>query len=249
MIILLVMCLALPLGIAQAAAPPYMPQVFYGEVTIGGVSAGDGITISAEIDDVEYASTTTSGGEYLLEVPGEDPAEPGKQGGQPGDTIVFKVSGEVADSQAFEQGMFTPLNLAIAGTPLPVAEFSASPLSGNEPLTVEFTDESLNMADSPSWSWDFGDGGTSTEASPTHQYLEVGSYTVTLTVTTAYGSDTEIKADYIVVTAEGAFDPNDYETNGTEGIQKDEALAAVADYLAGDITKSQALAVVKLYFS
>jgi len=174
MVVLLVLCLALPLGVVQAAAPPYMPQVFHGEVTIGGISAPDGTMVSAEIDDVEYASTTTSGGEYLLEVPGEDPAEPGKQGGQPGDTVVFKVSSEVADSDpagpiAFEQGMFTPLDLAIAGTPLPVAEFSASPLTGDEPLTVVFTDESQNMVNNPSYSWDFGDGETGTEASTPNQ--------------------------------------------------------------------------------
>ena len=120
MVVLLAVCLALPLGVVQAQAPPpYMPQVFYGEVTIGGVPASDGIKISAEIDDHEYASTTTSGGEYQLKVPGEDLAESGKQGGEPGDTVVFKVGVEVAASVTFDQGMVTLLPLNISG-PSPV---------------------------------------------------------------------------------------------------------------------------------
>ena len=42
--------------------------------------------------------------------------------------------------------------------PPPVAEFSGSPTSGTEPLTVDFTDLSTGSVDS--WSWTFGDGGT-----------------------------------------------------------------------------------------
>jgi chitodextrinase len=38
------------------------------------------------------------------------------------------------------------------------------------------------------WSWDFGDGNTSTEQLPTHYYLMEGEYIVNLTVTDANGS-------------------------------------------------------------
>jgi len=79
--------------------------------------------------------------------------------------------------------------------PPPVADFSATPLSGDPPLTVQFTDESLYAT---SWLWDFGDGNTSTEQNPIHVYSDEGaSYTVTLVATSASGSDTEIKTDYI----------------------------------------------------
>lgn len=68
----------------------------------------------------------------------------------------------------------------------PVAAFSASPTSGNSPLTVSFTDKSTG---SPiSWSWSFGDGSTSTEKNPTHIYNGVGKYTASLTVNNAAGS-------------------------------------------------------------
>jgi len=81
--------------------------------------------------------------------------------------------------------------------PPPVAHFSASPTSGIAPLTVNFTDQSTGQI--TSWSWDFGDGSTSTEQSPSHTYNNSGIYTVTLTVAGPEGSDKETKTDYIKV--------------------------------------------------
>ena len=82
--------------------------------------------------------------------------------------------------------------------PAPVAEFSGSPLSGDATLTVNFTDLSTNTP--TSWSWDFGDSGTSTAQNPSHDYTSAGDYTVSLTATNAGGSDIETKVDYISVT-------------------------------------------------
>jgi PKD repeat protein len=83
----------------------------------------------------------------------------------------------------------------------PTAAFSGTPTSGEYPLTVQFTDQS---AGSPtSWSWTFGDGGTSTSQSPSHLYAAVGSYTVTLAVANADGSDSLTRTGYITVTEPG----------------------------------------------
>ena len=65
------------------------------------------------------------------------------------------------------------------------------------PVTVSFTDLSANAP--TSWSWDFGDGGTSTEQNPTHQYVLPGHRTISLTATNEGGSDTEIKHWYVLV--------------------------------------------------
>jgi PKD repeat protein len=80
----------------------------------------------------------------------------------------------------------------------PVANFSASPLSGGVPFTTHFTD--LSQAAS-SWAWQFGDSGTSAEKNPTHTYTSMGTFTVTLTATNEFGSDSEVKTNYITVTA------------------------------------------------
>jgi len=81
----------------------------------------------------------------------------------------------------------------------PVATFNATPTSGCAPLTVNFADQSAGNI--TGWSWTFGDGGTSTLQNPSHQYTSAGSYSVTLNVTTACGSDTETKTNYITVYA------------------------------------------------
>lgn len=90
----------------------------------------------------------------------------------------------------------TPVPTDDPGLP-PAADFTATPLSGGAPLVVNFTDTSLN--EPTSWQWDFGDGATSTEQNPTHIYSSFGTFTVTLIVTNAHGSDTETKTEYITV--------------------------------------------------
>jgi len=83
--------------------------------------------------------------------------------------------------------------------PAPEASFEGSPTSGDAPLTVQFTDQSTGAI--TSWSWDFGDNGSSTQQNPSHEYLSDGSYTVKLTVTGPGGSDTKTETDYINVTS------------------------------------------------
>jgi PKD repeat protein len=78
-----------------------------------------------------------------------------------------------------------------------VAAFGATPTSGCAPLTANFTDQSTGSP--TSWSWTFGDGGTSTDQNPSHQYANIGSYDVTLTVSNGCGSDDETKTNYITV--------------------------------------------------
>lgn len=87
---------------------------------------------------------------------------------------------------------------ACGGTDPPAADFSATPTSGETPLEVTFTDSSTN--EPTGWTWDFGDGQTSTEQNPTHEYAEAGTYTVTLTASNDGGSDDVVKRDLIKVT-------------------------------------------------
>jgi PKD repeat protein len=84
----------------------------------------------------------------------------------------------------------------------PVADFTASPTSGTEPLTVAFTDTTTSYDGITAWSWDLdGDGSEdATVQHPTFEYTASGVYTVTLTVWEADGDfDFETKIDYITV--------------------------------------------------
>jgi hypothetical protein len=97
-----------------------------------------------------------------------------------------------------QAGLYVFSETAPGPVPEPEAVFSAAPTSDPIPLMVEFTDESSNYPDT--WLWDFGDGVTSTLQHPSHIYAVPGTYTVTLSVSNAGGSDTEIKPDYITAT-------------------------------------------------
>ncbi|MDY0267142.1 MAG: PKD domain-containing protein [Methanimicrococcus sp.] len=80
---------------------------------------------------------------------------------------------------------------------VPVAGFSGTPTNGVSPLAVSFTDKSLG--ENLTYSWDFGNGKTSSEKNPKHTYTESGIYTVKLTVKNAYGTHTATKDKYISV--------------------------------------------------
>jgi PKD repeat protein len=84
----------------------------------------------------------------------------------------------------------------------PEADFEADKTSGIADFTVEFTDKSSGCP--TSWSWSFGDGGTSSQQNPQHTYTSPGFFTVTLTVSRDSDSDTETKTDYIEILPAGS---------------------------------------------
>ncbi len=90
-------------------------------------------------------------------------------------------------------------NGSSGGPVAPVADFIGTPTSGTAPLSVAFTD--LTAGSVTSWSWNFGDGATSTAQNPTHTYGAVGSYSVTLTATGPGGTDSTTKVNYITVSS------------------------------------------------
>jgi PKD repeat protein len=78
------------------------------------------------------------------------------------------------------------------GNQWPVATASAAPTGGDVPLPVDFssagtTDPGVSVT---AYAWDFGDGGTSSVASPSHYYTVGGPYVVTLNVTDNQGAQT-----------------------------------------------------------
>lgn len=79
------------------------------------------------------------------------------------------------------------------------AEFTGTPKIANVPFDANFASEGQDLNQ---WNWDFGDGGTSSEASPMHTYTVPGVYDVTLSVAGNGGADTVVKSSYIVAIAE-----------------------------------------------
>ena len=138
-------------------------------------------------------------------------------------TAVDGPTGPGGESPVIDWGGISTIGggaytIALTGTntsTVLVSNFTANPLTGAVPLSVQFTDQSTG--DITEWYWDFDDGETSTEQNPSHTYNNVGKYTVSLTVSGSEGSDTETKADYICVETiyyrdndgDGYGDPND----------------------------------------
>jgi len=83
--------------------------------------------------------------------------------------------------------------------PAPIANFSADPVEGIDPLTVVFTDKSENAQ---TWLWDFGDGSNSTEQNPTHIYTH-GTYSVSLLITNPAVNDFILMQNLISVDPNG----------------------------------------------
>jgi len=109
---------------------------------------------------------------------------------------VYDVSLFVSNANG--SGTLTRAAFVQVSAPVPpVADFSASPLAGEAPLAVAFTD--LSAGSPTSWLWSFGDGGTSTSRNPSHTYSAPGLYDVTLVAANAAGSDTLVRAGYVAV--------------------------------------------------
>ncbi|MEM6263956.1 MAG: gliding motility-associated C-terminal domain-containing protein [Bacteroidota bacterium] len=93
---------------------------------------------------------------------------------------------------------------------LPEAGFTPDPAEGFAPLTVNFQDQSRY---STLYQWDFGDGGISTEQSPTHVFQEPGMYAVTLTVDNFVGCPDSYTFEVIEVLGARIFIPNAFSPN------------------------------------
>ena len=89
-----------------------------------------------------------------------------------------------------------PAPIVVAWEP-PLAAFTLDVVDGVAPLAVHFSDQSTG--DVTNWAWSFGDGSSSSEASPAHVYTTPGTYTVTLTASGPAGSDAETKSACVTV--------------------------------------------------
>ena len=121
-------------------------------------------------------------------------------------------------------GIVTRPILVVNPENLPHAQFTASATQGPSPLSVQFTDQSTG-AGPFTYHWDFSDGEgnlpENSQQNPVWRFWQDGgtSYTVTLTVTNAYGSDTMVRQNYIIVGSPGSVAPvADFTSSSQTGI-------------------------------
>jgi PKD repeat protein len=136
-----------------------------------------------------YAWTFGDGGTSTVANPTHVYAAPGIY------SVSLKVTGPAGSNTQ------TRTNYVTVTTAVPVAQFTGNPTSGGSPLTVAFTNTSTGSI--TSYAWTFGDGGTSTAASPSHVYAAAGVYSVSLKVTGPAGSNTQTRTNYVTVNSAG----------------------------------------------
>ena len=130
----------------------------------------------------------------------------------PGDVRDDIVGATRPQGRGYDIGCYEAAGGAIG----PLADFSAGPLTGQAPLTVQFAD--LSTGGATGWKWDFGDGATSAERNPSHTYLIAGSFAITLTVSNSAGQSTKLRPGYIMVAAPPSAPVADFTASPLGGI-------------------------------
>lgn len=115
----------------------------------------------------------------------------------------------------FNQQQDAVIGIEPPSTTAPTADFSANATNINAGGFVNFTDSSTDNPTSWQWTFEGGTPATSTLQNPTNIIYDTpGNYDVTLVATNQYGTDTEVKTDYITV---GGMLPNtDFTSDSTE---------------------------------
>jgi len=184
-----------PLAVPVAG---FEPSVTLGEaplsVSFTNTSQGEQITYSWDFDGDGVPDSTDSNPTFEYTQPGLY-------------TATLTVTNDAGTNTAAAE---INVSEAVVLVP-PTAAFSANPLTGEAPLTVAFTDESVG--DIVSYEWDINQDGIadSSEQNPTFTFEQAGSYTVTLKVIGTGGEDsisTQITATDTIAVPIAAFTPD-----------------------------------------
>jgi PKD repeat protein len=84
--------------------------------------------------------------------------------------------------------------------PVVIANFSGTPTNGVAPLMVSFNNLSSGATN---YSWDFGDGNSSSATNPANIYASGGTYSITLTAVGPGGTNVLTRTNYVVVSNPG----------------------------------------------
>ena len=130
------------------------------EIVEGDIIQLQGQTQTAKIISVDYSGNMLSINRPLEWTSGQG--------------VSLAYSGSAPDIGAFEYESSAPPQLSTV--------IEANSTSGQAPLNVNFTGSATGGTGPYTYSWNFGDGQTSTSQNPSHTYASEGDYTATLTV-------------------------------------------------------------------
>ena len=165
--------------------------------------------------DLTHVLPTVDGAPVTLQVKNLDPSN--GISGQIASFSLFRFS-DGSKSQGSQVPTTIPADggtasvtapFAFAGNPL-TCTAAADPASGAAPLAVNFTGSASGGAAPYTYTWDFNDGGTSTQKDPAHTFNAAGTYQVKLTVRDSAGAEANAGVQVTAtaactVTCEAAF--------------------------------------------
>lgn len=167
---------------------------------------------------VAFTNTSVNGASYRWDFgdgeisSAESPVHTFKQAG------TYNVTFEVTSKKGKKNDM-AGAEIVVTGAPapsIPVPDFTYSPNPAYLGTNITFNDNSTNTPNA--WSWDFGDGNSSSAQHPTHVFALGGTYAVTLSASNAAGEQSITKN--IIVTNQaaalaGVYDVTDVITGQT----------------------------------
>lgn len=175
------------------------PTVFFAPDTVTFTDISEGNEISSWFWNFGDGSVSTEQNPtHVYEIPGNF-------------TVTLTVSNE---NGAGRETKLNLINVIAQGSPL--ADFSASPLTGSAPLDVQFNELAEPTDEIDNFFWNFGDGGTSINRNPKHRYNREGFFNVNLAVSNVKGANTREKNNLIIIKAAEPPESN-FITNKTTG--------------------------------
>jgi len=120
------------------------------------------------------------------------------------DDGIYTVTLEVTDELGVSANKSYEINVLNVG---PTVDMSYNPTTPTDLHNVSFIDESVDLDGYiASWSWDFGDGNTSSLKNPFHKYGDDGIYDVTLNVVDDDGAVAVIQKQITVLNVAPSVD-------------------------------------------
>jgi len=131
----------------EAWALPLLPATFSGTVRLNGAAPGGGVNVTASIGSLSWSTTTfQAAGDtwYQIDVDGDDPNTPVKEGGEEGDTVTFRVGGyNASPNGSWHSGVDSyshNLSASSPPTPTPITPTSTptkTPTPTNTPVPAD----------------------------------------------------------------------------------------------------------------
>ncbi|MFE3846078.1 PKD domain-containing protein [Thermoplasmatota archaeon] len=178
-------------------------------------ASGGSIIISSSLGS--RSGTVLGDGNFQVDISGSGPGDPDWPAGTSISVSVSLTDGDGSfsgsKSGTVSSGTVTDVGTVTLDPTTLVASGSGLPLSGDAPLSVDFTGSATGGCKPYTWYWDFDGDGSSSLQSPTHVFNTPGTYNCILTVTDDCSNTDD--SPTVTITVENTAPPTPSTPTGT----------------------------------